>query len=121
MTIRQFEEQSAQLAPEYVRVGPTVIAATASPGTVLYQEAVDRDLVLNRLLLRNTHGSAVTVTVEIAPQGGSPVAVMSVEVAANETLTTDEYGLVLDDGDVLRAFATTTNVITATWAAIRLP
>jgi hypothetical protein len=119
MTERQFVTPLAGREPESIRLGPTLIAATASPGTDMGVEDVDRDTILGLLMLRNTSGSDVTVTAEITPAGGSATAFLNVVVPANGSAIVRDLELPLDAGDALAIYAGTTNVVTATWSAKR--
>jgi hypothetical protein len=70
-------------------VGPTQLTTTTS--TVLYTTPLDTTAIAKQIILCNTTGSAVTVTLVLKPlnvaQASSQNFLTSLSLAANETLT----------------------------------
>lgn len=91
---------------------PILIAATASPGTLIHtatSSVVDFDETW--LWCQNTSGSAVNLTIQY---GGTtaPNNSFTLSMAAASGLYLLVPGLILNNGLVVRAFAGTTNVLT---------
>lgn len=91
---------------------PILIAATASPGTLIHtatSSVVDFDETW--LWCQNTSGSSVNLTIQY---GGTtaPNNSFTLSMAAASGLYLLVPGLILNNGLVVRAFAGTTNVLT---------
>ncbi len=91
---------------------PILIAATASPGTLIHtatSSTVDFDETW--LWCQNTSGGAVNLTIQY---GGTtaPNNSFTLSMAAASGLYLLVPGLILNNGLVVRAFAGTTNVLT---------
>lgn len=101
---------------------PIKVAATASPGTTIHTAVTgvtEADLIY--LWVANTDSSARTITVQWGgttdPDDAHP---KSYSIAANSIPTPVAFGQPLRNGLIVKAFASSANVLTITGFAMRV-
>jgi hypothetical protein len=94
---------------------PVVVAASASPGTLIHTASSSAGTVDEVwIFAANISGSAVSLTVEWGGTGTGDRIIAGASIPANSFLYPVVTGIPLQNGLIVRAFAGTANVINIT-------
>lgn len=117
MTQYRVRTQDEAVDRRFVPIAHTLIAGTTSGAAdTVYTVRDNAAVIVRRLSVANTSGSAATLTMHAVPSGGAIAAgnteIGGMSIAANSSVDlTELIGGFYDEGTTLEAFAGTTNVL----------